>query len=219
MKKNCVLIISVVFLVFVMVIGFVLTNTNINNLNTVANLTDIEELTSVEKTDLVPIKDLEEVDCSNFVAIRSVNPEGEEYGYIVSQTKSPELYLANQLDYSKNNYYYAELEEIKKDDYNISLYLKTDMPIEYVYYIITDKNGELLYKGSAGLSYGHSGDYHDLVLNKQIFNDKELGYNLKTEWLNEKITFYMQSGYDSSIKICPNFNIGKVAPLPKPEDL
>ena len=128
-------------------------------------------------------------------------------GYTTIKTEAPELVLSNQLECCENNYYFAELNELINDKYSASIYITTNMPVENVYYTVTDSYGNELYKGEAGLSYGTSGlGGYDIVINKLVFDgDNENGYKLKPSWANETFTFYIQSGKDSSIKVIPNF--------------
>ena len=130
-----------------------------------------------------------------------------EKGYVVTKTDKPELVLKNQMDRSENNYYYAELNELINEEHCMSVYVTTNMPVDDIYYTVTNSAGETLYKGGAGLSWGSSGNGgYDIVINKIVFEgDVENQYKMNPKWVNETFTFYIQSGKDSSIKVVPNF--------------
>ena len=150
----------------------------------------------------------------DLVPIEEVSPKSEDLeeieelnnGYNVTKVEGPELCLSNQLDRVEDNYYYAEINELFDCDGYSSIYVTTNMPVERIYYTLTDENGEEVYSGGAGLSWGKSLDGYDIGFNKQIFDpNDDMKYDVDPSWKDYTVTYYMQSGKDHSIKITPNY--------------
>lgn len=196
-----------------------------------AELASIESVEPIAKEDLVSIEDVEypskdeltpiaDIESSNkrlkAIAVRTYE-DGQVYNYNVQEIREPELILANVKDVTKNSYYTAELKRLAQNDEYSEIEVLTDMPVSEVYYTITDRTtGIELYRGKAGLVIHQTKNYCNIKAHKYVFESE----NFRPEWENEEITYYLQSGKDSSIKITPNFDTSKrfatIKPVPKP---
>lgn len=178
-----------------------------------------EDLVPIEDryANLVPIADVEHPEAHvQAIAVRTYE-DGQVYNYNVQEIREPELILANVKDVTKNSYYTAKLNRLSDNEEYSEIEVLTDMPINNVYYTIVDKDTGLeLYRGNLGLVIHQTKNYCNIKAYKNVF-----GYdNFRPEWAEEEITYYMQSGKDSSIKITPNFDTSKrfatIKPVPKP---
>ena len=116
----------------------------------------------------------------------------------------PELVLTGVGDAVANNYNYATLDRYNVDDIGVLAVVSTDAGISDVAYELLDENGEKVHGGSKGLSFGVSGDTHEVYFNKAIFdNVEEQDLELKPEWKNYKVRFRLITGYDTEIIVEP----------------
>lgn len=184
-----------------------------------SELVSIESVEPTAKEDLVSIEDIKPVENERSAVLVRSYEDGTVYNYAVQKITEPELILANVKDVTKNNYYTAELESLNKQNDYVEMEITTDMPVENVYYTITDRDsGVELYKGNYGLVVTNKAPYYYIRLKEyQVFESEDF----RPEWKYEEITYYMQSGKDSSIKITPNFDTTKrfqtIKPAPKPD--
>lgn len=116
--------------------------------------------------------------------------------------ETPELTLTYVGEAVSNNYNYATLDRYSEDEYTLQFTISTDVSLEDMSYEVIDGAGNVLYKGTEGLSGGSSGgDLHTISLNKICFdgNPECDAPNLKPEWKELKKKFYLHTGYDTTI--------------------
>lgn len=137
--------------------------------------------------------------------VKEVNQEVVEKENAFEQVETPELILTKLGAAVANNYNYATLDRYSVDDYTVSATVSTDAGIYDTYYELLDENGNIVYKGTVGLSFGVSGDSHNVSFNKLVFDNKntEQEDTLNPEWKDCKIRFHLLTGKDTSVIIEP----------------
>ena len=128
----------------------------------------------------------------------TVTPEDIQMKFV----ETPELTLTYVGEAVSNNYNYATLDRYSEDEYTLQFTISTDVSLEDMSYEVIDGAGNVLYKGTEGLSGGSSGgDLHTISLNKICFdgNPECDAPNLKPEWKELKKKFYLHTGYDTTI--------------------
>lgn len=185
MKERIMPIIALVVLA-VIVVGGAMLNSNNSTETAMTSETKVEDKVPVEK-EIIEREEKEAL---------VVEQDGFRH------VETPELILTYLGDAVSNNYNYATLDSFTVNEDNISLLVSTDAGITDCNYEIVEEDGTVLYKGGLGLSYGNSGgDLQQIDFNRFIFDgSSEMNATeLKPEWKNKHMKFYLNTGLDTSI--------------------
>ena len=137
-------------------------------------------------------------------SVEKVEQEVVESDDFLERVEKPELVLTKVGAGMVNNYNYATLDKYSVEEDGISVVVSTDAGIADVYYELLNDNGDIVYKGAEGVSFGVNGDTHNVFFNKIVFNnDLEQDVKLNPEWVNCKIRFHLITGRDTSVVVEP----------------